>query len=663
MGSNERAMFGMELKAVKWEELYHLRSCAEQFEFFQDTVMCLVEKHFPYKSVSRHSNDRPWVTDTFRYLIRRRQRAYYSRSTDKETYNFYRNRVNRMGEKLQSVFYKNKVADLKTSKPGMWWKGVKQLMGDTKASSSGPLQDLANKVCDGNMQDLADKINTFFASLCQNMPPLPVTTTIENNDVIPDKYIIDVDKVEYQLAHLRPNKAPGPDLIPTWILRDFSPILAGPVAAIWNSSVREGFLPMIWKSAFLSPLPKKTPPESVEKDIRPISLTPILCKELETYPVKWLWESVTHLIDPKQFGTVRGSSTVHALVELLHHCYHATDGSKSYARLLLLDYTKAFDMINHRILLEKLHQMNVPPFLLKWISAFLNQRQQQVKIGSTTSAWATLKGGVPQGTKLGPVLFIIMINDLTTTCPSFKYVDDTTLLHISNDPKAPDLQISANEAVEWSKQNDMCINPSKTKDLLIDFCRSVRTRDEFPAVSVDGEVIESVGEAKMLGVILSHDLKWNAHVDSITSKAGKRLFMLTLLKKAAVPKDDIVAIYKSKVRSLLEYACEAWQPGLTDYLESDIERIQKRALKIIFPTKSYENALADCKLDTLRDRREKACSKFVTKMMKPTHKLSRLIPNERPNTYNLRHSRCYETPKLSTVRAEGSLVNWFLTRQ
>ncbi len=149
-------------------------------------------------------------------------------------------------------------------------------------------------------------------------------------------------------------KAAGPDRIPTWILKDFSHILAGPVAALWNSSIREGLVHDIWKSAYVSPLPKATPAVEIRKHLRPISVTPQLSKGLEFHVVSWLWDLLKGKIDTRQYGTVKGSSTTHALVEMLHMCYDATDASKQFARILLLDYTKAFDLINHHILLQKL---------------------------------------------------------------------------------------------------------------------------------------------------------------------------------------------------------------------------------------------------------------------------------------------------------------------
>ena len=183
---------------------------------------------------------------------------------------------------------------------------------------------------------------------------MPLLTDVNNYSMIecesvPAKYIISVGNVGNQLSRLNKKKATGPDNIPTWVLRDFCQVLAGPVACLWNSYIREGKISNVWKSADVSPLPKVTSALEVRKDLRPISLTPLFSKGIESHVVKWLWDIIFDKIDPKQFGSVKGSSTVHALVELLHtcNCYNSTDASRSFVRILLLDYSKAFDLINH----------------------------------------------------------------------------------------------------------------------------------------------------------------------------------------------------------------------------------------------------------------------------------------------------------------------------
>ena len=228
-----------------------------------------------------------------------------------------------------------------------------------------------------------------------------------------------------------------------------------------------------------------------------------------------------------------------------------------------------------------------------------------------------------------------MINDLqASTCDTYKYVDDSTMAEVNSDPAVNDLQVAANETSLWSEDNDCKVNASKTKEMLIDFSRS---RSGFQDIHMSGVAIERVSEAKMLGVTISDNLKWNAHVSSITAKASKRLFMLYCLKRAGIPQSDIVAIYKSKIRSILEYACEAWHPGLTGYLEDDLEYIQERAMKIIYGYDlDYEDALKIANLSSLKVRHNNMCIKFVNNMKKTDHKLQHLLPEELCHPYNLR---------------------------
>ena len=156
-----------------------------------------------------------------------------------------------------------------------------------------------------------------------------------------------------------------------------------PLTAIFNSSLREGVIPNEWKMANVIPLPKTKPIISVETDIRPISLTPIVAKVFESIVLGWAGDIVGERIDDNQFGGVGGTSTTDALVEMTHKWYEATDVLNNYVRvgLVLLDFSKAFDLINHHILVDKLISNGVPAHIVRWLAAFLLDRQQQVKIG------------------------------------------------------------------------------------------------------------------------------------------------------------------------------------------------------------------------------------------------------------------------------------------
>ncbi len=151
-------------------------------------------------------------------------------------------------------------------------------------------------------------------------------------------------------------------------------------------------------------------------------------------------------------------------------------------------------------------------------------------------------------------------------------------------------------------------------------------------------------------------------MDIITSKANRRLHMLTQCKRAAMPSDDIRTMYVAKIRPVLEYACPAWHAGLCGYLEKDIERVQKRAMKIMYPKLCYEKACEACKLPLLKERREKICMKFFRSMEDPKHKLNHLIPVHKAKCYKLRNDTTYNLNKTKTQRADGSLINWFLNK-
>ena len=454
-------------------------------------------------------------------------------------------------------------------------------------------------------------------------------------------------------------KAPGPDNIPTWVLHDFPGILAPPVCAIFNSSIREGRLPTIWKSATSRPIPKVNPPKSVEKDLRPISLTCILSKELETHVVRWLWEFVLPLMDPYQFGAMEKCSAVHALVEICHDWFRSTDDSreKNFIHTVLVDYSKAFDRINPNILLDKLKSMNIPPFIIQWIGDFLSDRTQKVKVGDSFSKELEVWGIVPQGTKLGVFLFLLMINDLSTQVPTYKYVDDTTLYKITNNPHDTELQEAADEIVSWSQKNNMKINASKTKEMLITFCKPPV---EVPRIVVDGVELERVETVKLLGVQLSNDLCWGPHVDYIVKKAQRKLFCLNLLRRSKLSSEDIMAIFCSKIHPILEYAAPVWHGGLTKEQTESLEDIQVRACKIATSLKDYETALKELELPSLEERRVSICKSFFEKIQEPTDKLHRILPPKKENLRNTRNGDKFPLPRTRTKRFKNSFLPFVL---
>ena len=236
--------------------------------------------------------------------------------------------------------------------------------------------------------------------------------------------------VYLQLASINPRKASGPDGLPAWLLKENADLLSDTVTDIINCSFAESRLPPSWKSADSVPIPKQKPIKDVNKHLHPISLTPVLSKVVEEFVVaEHLRPSILKKIGDNHFGAIPESSTTHALISMLHSWTKHTDGTGSTLRIVLFDYWKAFDLIDYALLARKLLALDMLVGVSFWIIDFLTDRTQRVKLGEDClSEWRNVPAGVPQGTKLGPWVFILIIDDINSSNTElWKYVDDTAI--------------------------------------------------------------------------------------------------------------------------------------------------------------------------------------------------------------------------------------------
>ena len=467
-----------------------------------------------------------------------------------------------------------------------------------------------------DIESLANKVNDFFVSLTDHFTPLSKPTPPME---IPEEFSVTESEAFKALASLQISKAIGPDNIPNRILKEFAPELAPVICNIYNQSMKEANIPSPLKSSIVIPVPKISPPQTIENDIRPISLTSSMAKVMEGFTCTRLLKDLEGKIDPRQYAR-KGHSTTDALLYMMQAIHEALDRGEAGARIFFADFSKGFDLIDHSILIQELDKLQVHPALLSWISAFLFNRRQAVRIGSVLSQWQTLKGGIPQGTKLGVVLFMVMTNNLLANWRlRTKFVDDTSALEIIPRNSISLLNFAVSDIHEFANEHNMKLNPKKCKEMLINFLHNPNFL--LRPIQIGNNTIERVITYKSLGVILSSDLKWNPHIEYIVKKANKKLYPLRVLRRAGVDQKNLLKVYLCTVRPVLEYAVPIWQ-NIPDYLSKEIELVQKRAFKIIFSeSESYAEALNFAQLPTLSTRRVQICQKYMARMRRENHPL------------------------------------------
>ena len=458
----EKQALSESLSKINWRPLYNSHTPAEKINVFMTQVAQKMNENLPMRSVKRHPTDKLWITPDYKIAIKKRQ--YYRLKSHFHEYTFHRNKTRKLCRRARRLFYHSTVKDSRNCNPRKWWNNIKRLAALSKRQ---PLISIYHNGQILKEQDMVEHIADSFCCASKDIIPLNFTP-IEFNSV-PDQYKISPNEVYDALLNIKVHKAHGPDNIPNWLLKSNADILCSPLSSIFNDSISQGKVPSLWKSADVLGIPKMNKSPVTTDELRSISLTLTVSKILEGFVFKWLLEQILPHIDPYQFGNVKKCSTTHALIYLIHQWLAATDASGSVVCACMVDFSKAFDRIDHSILIKKLQVLNVHPCLINWCTDFLHCRYLRVKAGLNKSSWKSIHAGVPKGTKLGPLLFLVMINDLKLYFPLYKYVDDCTLYGTVRKPYISEIQKDLNDLNDWTKNNYMQLNVKKTKELQISF--------------------------------------------------------------------------------------------------------------------------------------------------------------------------------------------------
>ena len=401
------------------------------------------------------------------------------------------------------------------------------------------------------------------------MKPTTTKSTVAEQLHDVDRFLLSIEQVADKLNGLQTNKSCGPESIPISVLKDNCYELAKPIVNIINSSIIEGHFPSVWKRAHVTLVPnyKTSKVADPGKDLRPISVTSPLAKIFESHLNGILLEQIKAKLDDRHFGSLKGSSTTAALVDLMNFLYTNTDNPKQAVRLCYYDLSKGFDRVDHNFI-DILQQLDVHPSILICIRSFLTEEKQRVCINGHISSWKCVPAGIPQESLLGPTLFLVMVNSLAHQDSwRWKYMDDLTVaesFYVNQDKS--NMQASTDRIAKYVNDNNMKLNPTKCKEMLVCFQKVL---PDIPQITIGDDKLERVSTYKLLGVHVSNNLTWNEHVDTVTKKTTKRIYFIRLLKRAGVSSQrtcsHLLGVYNPNVYNIIILSIFIYYLSLVPY--------------------------------------------------------------------------------------------------
>ena len=416
--------------------------------------------------------------------------------------------------------------------------------------------------------------------------------------------LINREDIIKKLNNLNVFKSPGPDMLHPRILKEVRDVIALPLKIIFDTSLASGVLPLDWRTANITPIFKKGSRTKAE-NYRPISLTSIVCKILESIIRDNIVDHIknNNLLNDRQYGFIKGRSTVSQLLIVLDK-WTASLENGGQIDVIYTDLEKAFDKVSHKNLLKKLKWFNIDTNVLEWISSFLTNRLQRVKLEDSFSDWVKVISGIPQGTILGPLLFLIYINDVMDVCKEgseiFVYADDAKIFnHVNSIKDVHVLQTDLNSMDKWIKEWSLKLNISKCRVVSFGRKSNILQYD----YSIGNEVIQRTESITDLGVVFDPQLKFGLHIREKVNKAYARLGIIKRNFKC-MSVEVFCLLYKAMVRSQLEYANSVWNPHRKEDIIT-LEKVQMRATKLVESIKylSYEDRLKKLGIPTLKYRR------------------------------------------------------------
>ncbi|MES9882038.1 MAG: reverse transcriptase family protein, partial [Sedimenticola sp.] len=593
---NEPA-FVTELNSVPWEVIQNFEHIDDILETWMTLFLDVVNKHAPLRVHRIKKKIQPdWLSAEILDIIKERNKCKINGQI--EQYKFLRNKVSAMIQTSKTDSYKSKIEQGKDD-PRSIWKLFKEFgasKNDGCSENILGIKDENNILCTEKV-NVANIFNNYFVNIASKLKENCSYSNSEElkafiNSNIPNNVNFSIPEINETfvytfLSNLDLSKATGLDFIGPRLLKISSAHITNSVTYIVNKSITSSTFPKSWKQAKVNPLYKSGAKDEVN-NYRPISILPTLSKLIEKWIQRHLMEYLNsfNLLHQTQSGFRAGHSTESALIVLIDHFLQAINQGKLVG-CILVDFRKAFDLVDHKILLEKLKMYKCSEQCVKWFQSYLEQRSQIVSINGERSEGLSIQYGVPQGSILGPVLFLLFINDLPlmlseTVKGTDLYADDTSIYDIQSDKfeLQNNLQQALGKLGKWCKSNGMLLNTDKTKVMLLT-TRQKRTSmaDKTLELKYDNIDLHMTTGDKILGIHVDENLQWNDHFKLICKKVSTYLWLLSRIRPY-LSIELRTLFYKAYIQPHFGYCSIVW--GKSSCLNvAKITKLQRRACKLI----------------------------------------------------------------------------------